>query len=580
MTSVASLRIVAVIIAVAAAIDPAVTVNGAARARVAVVAQPSTPNADAVAANVARDLGRDYDVVRDVVSDLAAAVVVGDRYPSEALPDSMIVATVTTSPDPSNGVQIVRVAAPREVPPATAIQVDADVAERGVARETTELDARIAGVEVGRVSHTWTSDVERWHATLDVVPVGVPPFVVRLEATTSSGARTAADLVVQMRTSPIRVEFFDPRPSWTSTFVRRALESDARFHVESLTFSSRGIAARTSGAVAITDTRLDELEAVVVGGLDRLTEADVHALDRYMRAREGAVVLLPDQRVDRGPVRELMPEATERLLERPARLRSAGAAATLQTSELLIARDLPPGSDVIAAVDDGGAVVASLPHGGGRLLVSGALDAWRFRSLDDAAFDRFWRSTIAGLALAAPPLVAVAVTPAVLRPDQPAEVVARVRSPQLATLKGSPYGPTVSATVDGQPLRLVPAAEPGVYHGRMVAAANVGRVVVEARASGGDSAGPQTGRCIVPIVSDARLADPEVAAPLSLVAASHGGIDVPADRLADVERFVHSAVVPLRTMTVRRPMRSAWWILPFAACLSADWWHRRRRGLS
>ena len=28
-----------------------------------------------------------------------------------------------------------------------------------------------------------------------------------------------------------------------------------------------------------------------------------------------------------------------------------------------------------------------------------------------------------------------------------------------------------------------------------------------------------------------------------------------------------------------RPMRSAWWILPFAACLSAEWWLRRRRGL-
>jgi len=46
----------------------------------------------------------------------------------------------------------------------------------------------------------------------------------------------------------------------------------------------------------------------------------------------------------------------------------------------------------------------------------------------------------------------------------------------------------------------------------MVAAANLGRVVVEARASGGGSAGPQTGRRIVPIVCDARLADPEVAA--------------------------------------------------------------------
>jgi hypothetical protein len=27
------------------------------------------------------------------------------------------------------------------------------------------------------------------------------------------------------------------------------------------------------------------------------------------------------------------------------------------------------------------------------------------------------------------------------------------------------------------------------------------------------------------------------------------------------------------------PMRSAWWIIPFAACLSIEWWLRRKAGL-
>jgi hypothetical protein len=27
------------------------------------------------------------------------------------------------------------------------------------------------------------------------------------------------------------------------------------------------------------------------------------------------------------------------------------------------------------------------------------------------------------------------------------------------------------------------------------------------------------------------------------------------------------------------PMRSPWWIVPFAACLSAEWWLRRRAEL-
>jgi hypothetical protein len=34
-----------------------------------------------------------------------------------------------------------------------------------------------------------------------------------------------------------------------------------------------------------------------------------------------------------------------------------------------------------------------------------------------------------------------------------------------------------------------------------------------------------------------------------------------------------------RATIVRRPMRSGWWLLPFAAGLAAEWWQRRRRGL-
>jgi hypothetical protein len=28
------------------------------------------------------------------------------------------------------------------------------------------------------------------------------------------------------------------------------------------------------------------------------------------------------------------------------------------------------------------------------------------------------------------------------------------------------------------------------------------------------------------------------------------------------------------------PMRSMWWLLPFALALSSEWWLRRRRGLA
>ena len=79
------------------------------------------------------------------------------------------------------------------------------------------------------------------------------------------------DLVVRRRDAPIAVEFFDARPSWTSTFVRRALESDSRFHVESLSVNARALSTRTAGAVRPGDRQLDAFAAVVVGGLERLS---------------------------------------------------------------------------------------------------------------------------------------------------------------------------------------------------------------------------------------------------------------------------------------------------------------------
>jgi len=101
-------------------------------------------------------------------------------------------------------------------------------------------------------------------------------------------------------------------------------------------------------------------------------------------------------------------------------------------------------------------------------------------------------------------------------------------------------------------------------------------LTIDVRADGG-RAGPVSRTVLVR--SDARRATPEVVPALSMLAASHHGIDVTADRLDDAERFIRKAVSSPHTSAVRHPMRSAWWFAPFAACLSAEWWLRRRRGL-
>jgi hypothetical protein len=474
---------------------------------------------------------------------------------------SRTVATVSIAPPT---VRLVHVNAPRDVPAATTMHLEVDVEGRGAVGQTVDLTARIAGLEAGRASHRWSGDRERWRATLDVVPIGDAPFVVHLEAGPS-----AADIVVPLRTKPLRIDMYDPRPSWASTFVRRALEADPRFQVESVSVSSRGVAARTTGATLLSDPRLDTFDAVIVGGLDRLSATDVRALERYMRERGGAVVLLPDQRVDGGPARDLMPEVTERLLERPATLASPRTSAPLQASEILVPRNLAADADVVAVMPgDAAPVVVSMARGAGRLFVSGAMDAWRFRAANERAFDRFWQAAVAGLALATAPPLDVAVSPPALRPGEPADVVVRAR--------GLDAPARVSASIDrDRPIRLWPDAEPGLYRGRFVAGTTPGRATINAVAS--DRAERAASR-VVPVRADARHGADSLIVPLSMLAASHGGIDVTPDRLADVERFIRVNVQAPRAPIGRHPMRSVWWIVPFAACLSGEWWLRRRQG--
>src|SRR5262249_32758129 len=157
---------------------------------------------------------------------------------------------------------------------------------------------RVGGLEVGRATHVWNGERDRWHADVDAVPVGEPPFIVRAEAQPLDGEKTpldnAADVLVDVRRTPLRVQVYEPRPSWAATFVRRALESDGRFQVAGLSATSRSIATRSGEAAALTSAALNAFDVVIVGGLERLTAAEAYALERFMREREGAVVLVPD----------------------------------------------------------------------------------------------------------------------------------------------------------------------------------------------------------------------------------------------------------------------------------------------
>src|SRR6185436_3898624 len=145
-----------------------------------------------------------------------------------------------------------------------------------------------------------------------------------------------------------------------------------------------------------------------------------------------------------------------------------------------------------------------------RLLISGAMDAWRYRAAADGAFDRFWQATVAALALAAPPPLEVVVTPPAPGPRERAEVSVRLRSPAPVP---------VAASVDGIPIRLWPEAEAGVFRGTFTARSAPGRMEMTAMA-GGERPYDITYEVLV---QDGVAADRGVGPPLALLSAAWRG---------------------------------------------------------
>jgi hypothetical protein len=571
------LRSLAIAIAVAAIVDPSVSLSGRARPRLAIAALGRAPS-EQIREQLAEHLRADFDVVRGFDAAAAGTVVIGDRYPDITLPRGVPVSTVTLAPASAPVVRIASVRAPKRVPPQTALHVEVDVDASGASGSSSLLTITSGGVEVGRASHIWRDADERWRAPLDVIPVGEPPFVLRAEVvvesrvsngTGPSAERRIADVLVARVEGPLRVLVYEPRPSWASTFVRRSLEGDPRFAVSSLSYASRGIAVRAGVPISLGSADdLANVDVIAVGGLDRLTATDVRALERFMHERGGSVALLPDGRVDGGPARDLVPSPlpVEALLDAHAALVTTAPLPRLDASEMLVFRRTPAGAEVLARLSGSNdPVVLVAPDGDGRLLFSGALDAWRSRADGGVEFDRFWRSAFAGLALATPPAVDVDIRPPILSSGDTARVSVRIRGD----------GSAVSASLDAAtPIRLWPDAMPGVFAGSFVAPDGARAHAIEVTVDGRK---PTNARSVFMVRDNARPIRP--AAPLALLAASHGGINVGSTELPALERHLRRRIAASQVSVLRRPMRSPLWLIPFAACLSAEWWVRRRRGL-
>ncbi len=221
--------------------------------------------------------------------------------------------------------------------------------------------------------------------------------------------------------------------------------------------SARRLTAGTASA-RLDARALDAAEAVIVGAPEALGADEVALLDRYVRTRGGVLVLAPDRAVSGPAARWLDTKWDEHLTPEPQAL------GPLQATEFLVAQSSGP-LDQVLARSPRGPVVVLAPKGDGRIVISGAMDAWRYRAESDAAFDRFWRAIVVNAASQSAPLsIEVGESVAVPGADVPILVRRRAMEPPAST--------TIRArarcgTGGAEPLRLWPAGELGVFTGAL-----------------------------------------------------------------------------------------------------------------
>jgi hypothetical protein len=552
-----------------------------------------TSRDSAFANRVAGALSKDFTVVRAPVAAAAATVMIGERLPAD--PSELASPVFAVFSDRSGpAVSLDAVHAPAAAPTNSRIPVSMTTHVTGARGRTLDVALRANGLVVDRATRSIAADDERVSLSLAFAPTaaGLAPLHVSASVGGSRDSATT-DIVVDVGEKRLAVFFFDPRPSWMSTFVRRAIERDPRFVVTSRVVTSRNLSTDAGRPPA----RLDDLpmmtsfDAVVVGAPDALAERDVAGLDAYLRRRGGSVVLLFDQRASGASPYDRLVNAGGWAVSTDSAVvpiaTSTADSTAMRASEVMWPLRLPATASVVARTPpnpkrsaSGVPVVWRSAVGAGRLLVSGALDAWRYR--DRSAFDGFWRTLIAESAESSPPAIAVRLSNATATPGEQIDVSVNVRDAALQEPNvARPVRTTVSARVtsadvpnESATFRLWPGDGVGELRGVVRAPDKPGLYRVTVSADGNMSTAPLV------VATNASHPAPDDRDLVAAWTRSRGGSAAPASRLSELPAALRRAIHLAPRRETWYPMRSAWWIVPFAILLSAEWWLRRRRGLA
>jgi hypothetical protein len=584
------LRAFAILLAIVAIFDPAITSTRRTRPIIALVADESQR---ALADRVARALDGSFQIVRAPFSGAAGTVLVTDHVPaSDAELASPVFTVIPERDGPTATLEALK--APAHAPLDSRVTISAVARVTSANGRTLEVALQAGNVVVDRFTGAISGDDERLVVPLTFVPTSRGTVALRVTANIAGARQTStADVGVDILERQWAVLFFDARPSWMSTFVRRAIERDPRFVVTSRTMTSRGISTDVGRPPGSLDdvARVTPFDAIIVGAPEALNDRDVAGLDAYLRRRGGGVVLVFDRRAS-GPYERLTQAGEWAAASGGAGMTVDAVAADsvgLRVSEIAWPARLPAGARPVAvnraasanAAPDNRAVVWRSAVGAGRLVVSGALDAWRFRAATNSAFDAFWQTLIAETAAASPAAIDIDIATPMLAPGQTTDVVVTLRDITLgdtARRSDRPVHASVTASVEGQAtrldLRLWPDGRVGRFRGSLRAPAAPGTYQV-AVSSGDDRA---EARIIVATeVSHIAPAEHDL---LRAWTTATGGTSLSSSRLEELPSTLDQALRPTPRRVTWHPMRSAWWILPFTIALAIEWWSRRRRGLS
>lgn len=582
------LRGFAVAIALLAAIDPALTSNRASKPEISVLSANAETDS-ALTRRVSERMSRSFTVLNVPYAASAATVLVGASAPTSmpvaAGPVFAVTPEVSGSTSGVEKLVLPVVAAVDARVPVTAVMH----VQRANGKQL-ELSLQANGSVVDRVKRTIASDDARLDVPMSYVPTAAGAAVLRVTANIKGNANgSSADAVINVRQQQWAVLFFDARPSWMSTFVRRAVERDPRVAATSRVVTSTGISTDAGRPPASLDdpSVVDLYDAVVVGAPEALGDRDVQGLESFLRRRGGTVVLLFDG--NKSGKYERLAEFTtftNTANSQPAIISDVGGdSIAMRSTEWMWPNRLPVGATVLAWSDYRNTntalrrpIVWASQAGAGRVIVSGALDAWKFRDDAQSGFEKFWQQTIGAAAASALPAIDIGLPSVPARPGEEVPVTVTSRAAALVDLRSgastrAELAVALVADSGRRPIRVWPTGIPGAFRGTFRAPGAPGAYSVIAAASGSSAARPLV------VASDVRTPSSSESGLLAAVVSARGGAVVSAGKIGDLPSLVERAVQPLPRRVVWYPMRSLWWLIPFAAALSMEWFLRRRIGL-